>query len=80
MRRALVVILCALAASTCGPPGSDACCVPVRAARATAYSGTIAGTGTVVRIEVAGNGNTAITFSRDGHEIAAGYAGALITP
>ncbi|MFT3713155.1 MAG: hypothetical protein QM817_36335 [Archangium sp.] len=76
MRRALLAFVAAMF-STCGPPVAPECCQLVGAQRDTPYTGTIAGTGTQVTVQISANGNAVVTFENGAHRVAEGYRGSL---
>lgn len=64
---------------SCAPPPPPGCCGHTTTiARATEYTGTIqspSGAVTNVKVNVAANGNTSITFERGGRTIVQGFTG-----
>jgi hypothetical protein len=62
---------------SCGPPPSNCCIRQSSIARGTVYAGTMpspdGGAPTQVRVSVAEDGGTTVTFVHDGHEIVQGF-------
>lgn len=79
MRRALIAVAVLVAAFVgCAPPGPGCCGHTTTIARMTEYTGTIqspSGAVTSVKVSVATNGNTSITFERGGRTIVQSFSG-----
>lgn len=77
---ALASLAAVLLASACGPPPGGGCCGKrTNIGRDVIYTGTMVspdgGTPTEVRVNVATNGKTTVTFINGGHEIVQGFDG-----
>ena len=75
----LVVALGGAALLGCSPPNPGCCGHTTTIARMTDYVGTLAavdgGAPTTVRVSVATNGNTTLTFERDGRTVVQSFTG-----
>jgi hypothetical protein len=80
MKRALLIAAAALALAGCSTPPPPNCCGTLtNIARTTDYTATITsadgGTPTTVKVNVAANGNTTLTFEKGGKTIVQSFSG-----
>jgi hypothetical protein len=83
--RAALFVLVAICGVACGPPPPPpGCCLPNTISRSGTYQGTVplpdGGTPTQIKVNVAPNGNTVVTFINNGREIAQSFTGIPVSP
>jgi hypothetical protein len=84
MRSALLVLVAGCAVACGPPPPPPGCCLPNTISRSGTYQSTVplpdGGTPTQIKVNVAANGNTVVTFINNGREIVQSFTGAAVSP